>query len=77
MGDEPKDEEDEDEGGGGGGAMGKDPEAVAGLANCSTFFPFAFKYQEGKSMALDQGRHFSLSFLPTTPSSGHLKGFLS
>ena len=38
MGDEPKDEEDEDEGGGGGGAMGKDPEAVAGLANCSTFF---------------------------------------
>ena len=44
MGDEPKDEEDEDEGGGGGGAMGKDPEAVAGLANSSTFFQFAFKY---------------------------------
>ena len=36
MGDEPKDEEDEDEGGGGGGAMGKDPEAVAGLVNSST-----------------------------------------
>ena len=54
MGDEPKDEEDEDEGGGGGGAMGKDPEAVAGLANSSTFFQFAFKYQEGKSMALDE-----------------------
>ena len=72
MGDEPKDEEDEDEGGGGGGAMGKDPEAVAGLANGSTFFQFAFKYQEGKSMALDQRGHCSLSFLPATSSSGHL-----